>query len=104
MKPQVLLRGEAVVERLVLKYEADALPHLIWHRNNVEACDGSFTASWFQKSGEDLDRRGFSRSIRPQKAKDLSGLDIELNTVDSRNRSEERRVGKECRSRWSPYH
>ena len=24
--------------------------------------------------------------------------------VTSRNRSEERRVGKECRSRWSPYH
>ena len=23
---------------------------------------------------------------------------------DSRSRSEERRVGKECRSRWSPYH
>ena len=22
----------------------------------------------------------------------------------SRSRSEERRVGKECRSRWSPYH
>ena len=22
----------------------------------------------------------------------------------SHNRSEERRVGKECRSRWSPYH
>ena len=26
--------------------------------------------------------------------------DIDLN----RKRSEERRVGKECRSRWSPYH
>src|SRR5256885_6181416 len=24
--------------------------------------------------------------------------------VSSANRSEERRVGKECRSRWSPYH
>src|SRR2546421_1880363 len=24
--------------------------------------------------------------------------------ADSRPRSEERRVGKECRSRWSPYH
>ena len=24
--------------------------------------------------------------------------------VGSRSRSEERRVGKECRSRWSPYH
>ena len=23
---------------------------------------------------------------------------------DFRDRSEERRVGKECRSRWSPYH
>ena len=23
---------------------------------------------------------------------------------DGRSRSEERRVGKECRSRWSPYH
>src|SRR3712207_8042017 len=25
-------------------------------------------------------------------------------TVDGKQRSEERRVGKECRSRWSPYH
>src|SRR5258708_20738750 len=25
-------------------------------------------------------------------------------TGDFRKRSEERRVGKECRSRWSPYH
>src|SRR3712207_8933220 len=24
--------------------------------------------------------------------------------VEDANRSEERRVGKECRSRWSPYH
>ena len=23
---------------------------------------------------------------------------------DAKSRSEERRVGKECRSRWSPYH
>ena len=32
--------------------------------------------------------------------------EIILHVVDARNleRSEERRVGKECRSRWSPYH
>ena len=24
--------------------------------------------------------------------------------IDPKTRSEERRVGKECRSRWSPYH
>src|SRR2546428_12146922 len=27
-----------------------------------------------------------------------------MEAVKSLNRSEERRVGKECRSRWSPYH
>ena len=27
-----------------------------------------------------------------------------LGTIDFQGRSEERRVGKECRSRWSPYH
>src|SRR3989449_7843535 len=37
------------------------------------------------------------------------GKDGKLGTVDAKyvsdkNRSEERRVGKECRSRWSPYH
>ena len=25
-------------------------------------------------------------------------------TTETKTRSEERRVGKECRSRWSPYH
>src|SRR3712207_8885020 len=30
------------------------------------------------------------------------GLDVVVDEVDLR--SEERRVGKECRSRWSPYH
>ena len=33
-------------------------------------------------------------------AKTLNGLCLEA----WKNRSEERRVGKECRSRWSPYH
>ena len=28
----------------------------------------------------------------------------ELDALRTRGRSEERRVGKECRSRWSPYH
>src|SRR3712207_291094 len=30
--------------------------------------------------------------------------DIELHGRSKQARSEERRVGKECRSRWSPYH
>src|ERR1017187_9980666 len=34
-------------------------------------------------------------------AKDVVGGYI---IVEAKDRSEERRVGKECRSRWSPYH
>src|SRR2546430_8367858 len=33
----------------------------------------------------------------------VDGADATLYEV-TENRSEERRVGKECRSRWSPYH
>ena len=31
-------------------------------------------------------------------------IHVVVNGVDATQRSEERRVGKECRSRWSPYH
>ena len=31
-------------------------------------------------------------------------FEIKILISKSTNRSEERRVGKECRSRWSPYH
>ena len=43
---------------------------------------------------------------RRKKACELAGLDTLKCEVKefSRDRSEERRVGKECRSRWSPYH
>ena len=30
--------------------------------------------------------------------------EFQADDVDHTGRSEERRVGKECRSRWSPYH
>src|SRR5260221_14728891 len=35
---------------------------------------------------------------------DRPDTDVDGANVMSRWRSEERRVGKECRSRWSPYH
>ena len=34
---------------------------------------------------------------------EITGL-LQQTAQDSHRRSEERRVGKECRSRWSPYH
>ena len=32
------------------------------------------------------------------------GATVECDSGSHAERSEERRVGKECRSRWSPYH
>src|SRR3712207_8344977 len=48
---------------------------------------------------DDENRRGGEQR---QASKECGGGGIR--TVDSPNRSEERRVGKACRSRWSPYH
>ena len=43
------------------------------------------------------------RSIRNFQKKDIPQKIVEK-LIDALIRSEERRVGKECRSRWSPYH
>src|SRR5258708_13985008 len=50
----------------------------------------------------------FTQPVQPPQAPETGGLilDIVAFTTQPLNlhRSEERRVGKECRSRWSPYH
>ena len=43
---------------------------------------------------------GFGMGVATMAVLILTNLVISL----IKNRSEERRVGKECRSRWSPYH
>src|SRR2546422_11498795 len=61
------------------------------------------------RRGEELrpDSRGEGQAVRVPREVLLqlderrSGLEVGL---DQPSRSEERRVGKECRSRWSPYH
>ena len=45
-----------------------------------------------------------SRSMRPMKDEYGNTHMVVDETLRRRMRSEERRVGKECRSRWSPYH
>ena len=47
--------------------------------------------------------RGYSVQILDSEAEGL-GPNRVATLASEANRSEERRVGKECRSRWSPYH
>src|SRR5256885_7207531 len=68
----------------------------------VVACGRPFGALLAQpQDGYYRDR--LSRAAAPERPKSTAcGCDPE--TDHARQRSEERRVGKECRSRWSPYH
>ena len=62
----------------------------------------------FLLKGFEVDAGGYGNIEIPNKR----AAEIAVSTVekwlkahpDSAERSEERRVGKECRSRWSPYH
>ena len=51
------------------------------------------------------DPETYDKKYKSWEMNDLPILPKELKTVViKKTRSEERRVGKECRSRWSPYH
>ena len=47
---------------------------------------------------------GGNGTITPSKIGVIEGSKVKITFTPNTGRSEERRVGKECRSRWSPYH
>ena len=58
--------------------------------------DDKLLTSFFAEHRQEIADNGFSRRVLrhlPDRSRHLAQI-----------RSEERRVGKECRSRWSPYH
>ena len=58
-----------------------------------------------QNGGRSTGKRPLGRPRRRWEENIRMDLEeIGINWVDLAQRSEERRVGKECRSRWSPYH
>ena len=57
--------------------------------------------SFFMKGGNTQAR---AQKYDEKKMEKVSGICLILIGVATGVRSEERRVGKECRSRWSPYH
>ena len=53
---------------------------------------------------EDFLSKAFDKVAKPTKSQGSSFRNGNTIQVYNKERSEERRVGKECRSRWSPYH
>ena len=95
---KVVIAGYGVEGQSNLRYFQKKFPSASFlvadERESVDNLpDGvSFQAGFAGLSDADLIIR--SPSISPEKIK----------TSGQAERSEERRVGKECRSRWSPYH
>src|SRR5260221_13843962 len=89
-------------------------------------CRGTFVDLEFAKRVSKMNRHGVLADIQPRRnlfvphslCDELEDFDLTtrqrrmarafvepgLDIRPDRSRSEERRVGKECRSRWSPYH
>ena len=59
--------------------------------------DGSYTRSCYSPEY-------FQAVEIVRKRMEAMGMQVSQDAAGNIHRSEERRVGKECRSRWSPYH
>ena len=81
----------------------------------TENASGKYSPEWFYSESQtpewisfahkaDELRENFINLFGIERLKSLSGKDLLTSLFYNDERSEERRVGKECRSRWSPYH
>src|SRR3712207_8645156 len=75
-----------------------ALPISV-HASTIEG--GAELSSYPERCVLGLERRTLPGETQAAVEGELETL---LDRCRARDRSEERRVGKECRSRWSPYH
>src|SRR5260370_40062890 len=78
---------------VVLSYDRILDPGAVCHFDLGALCYGIVLAAWDRGLGSVINGQGITRS----------DIVREVATIPE-DRSEERRVGKECRSRWSPYH
>src|SRR3712207_9311544 len=68
----------------------------------LAASRGRDRGVWFVTDGGSVVFRDFITALA--RTQGVEPADRSVPRAVARGRSEERRVGKECRSRWSPYH
>ena len=62
----------------------------------ISSCDSKSSSNNYEQTASE--RQGYDANNRQ------SERERQREIQELKQRSEERRVGKECRSRWSPYH
>src|SRR2546425_4150014 len=72
-------------------------PSIIW----PESVDEALCVGWIDGIRKNIDEDSYMIRFSPRKPGSIWSA---VNIRNAERRSEERRVGKECRSRWSPYH
>src|SRR5688572_10407702 len=88
------------VQRLMLDLEG-LLPS-VWGRRLSSVFIGGGTPSLFSPASIDALLAGVRARLPLDPGAEVT-LEANPGTVEATRRSEERRVGKECRCRWSPY-
>ena len=95
--------GYGVIQRLST-VENDYLQHGFWAMNRQQELPSPGLSVTFLESFTEVTKE-IEKATNGQDADSGTGPYTETgNAVTWTYRSEERRVGKECRSRWSPYH
>src|SRR3712207_7367229 len=95
-------RGDMVLSRFFFFFSSRRRHTRYWRDWSSDVCSSDLV-------GDDLVERQTGRlpvllAVAAVGVDWAGGEDAAVGTVRPTLRSEERRVGKECRSRWSPYH
>src|SRR3712207_6966265 len=84
-----------------------------WRDWSSDVCSSDLTLIFSTFTGSSADNWGYTATYGPDGSFYAGGIVFAsgfptspgaFSTSYNNGRSEERRVGKECRSRWSPYH
>src|SRR5258708_29080816 len=89
---------DGIRDDLVTGVQTCALPISLWLVRKLASAGEPLRAGDVVLTG------ALGPMVAGQKDEEYEAKISDIGTVRVRFRSEERRVGKECRSRWSPYH
>jgi hypothetical protein len=79
----ILNHCQIVVERKLLRHITDVLAHRFRVPAHVVTCDLRMAGGGFEQPTEHANRRGFARTVRPEKAEDLALADFKIDMIHS---------------------